>query len=53
MGYIELSDAGYSRRMHVPELDGTIRIELKSGDDHRLVVPEGMLVDRVPEADRP
>lgn len=49
MGTIEVSDGTTSRSIPLPGLNGTIRIELVGEDAPRIVVPEGVRIDRVTE----
>lgn len=50
MGYIELCDGINNRRIPVPELVDPLRIEVAGDHEPRIVVPQGMRVDRVGES---
>lgn len=53
MGYIELSDGLTNRRIQVPSLSETIRIEVAADGGPRIVVSEGTAVEYVGSADSP
>lgn len=57
MGCIELSDGVTNRRIPVPELSSTVRIELTGDEAPRVIVPGSVTVDYddepVEASDRP
>lgn len=44
MGYVELRDGISNRRFQVPELPGTVRIDVAGADGPSIAVPETVAV---------
>lgn len=51
MANIQLSDGVSNRRIPVPELTRSIRIELAGADGPRVIVPSDVAVERTESAD--
>ena len=51
MGKIEISDGISARTIPTSEFTHSIRIEVGSGDTPRVIVPEGVSVDRLKTAE--